>query len=226
MKRTLCILAAVIAVVGLSACGQQDAEVDKSVKSSENTSSEAKSSSTSGNEIEGNFYKLTLSNDFTEQKNDYEDMRTWHSNDYDETEFEIYTYDVGNSTYENDTVPKTFDEHCKKSVSYGEEGVTKEEISFDYNDDGKYEEYSVIEKAIYSEGSDMYESEKLGQTIEDIKNDTSSENPPDDVVIYTARKVIVNQNDRSEAITIVMTANENADTDEMQQILDSFQWKK
>lgn len=37
--------------------------------------------------------------------------------------------------------------------------------------------------------------------------------------------MIVNPNDRSEVISIIVHSNENGDIDKMQEILNSFQWK-
>lgn len=228
MRRTIFMLIIAIAASALSACGQGGSKTYKQIESAVNSDSSGKQGSSSSAEIEaeGDGYRLLLPKGFTEQKSFDERVKEWHSDDFEETEFEVAAYDVGVSTYELDTVPKTFQEYSEDTV-VPKDGTTEteEEIYFDYNNGDDYEEFSVIRKNIYGEGSDRYELEKINKTMKDIDNGNSDESLPDDVVAYDAKKLIVNQNNRSEAIIIVIHSNENGDTDKMRQILDSFQWK-
>lgn len=94
MKRALCILIMAMAVVALSAYGLSGQEADTQIQPAENSGSKAESSVTAKKEIEGDFYKFSLSKDFTEQESEDEDIREWHSSIENETSNENLPDDI------------------------------------------------------------------------------------------------------------------------------------
>ena len=178
-----------------------------------------------GTDVTGANYTISIPEGFEKAETDA--GVEWKAKDYEETEYEIHVTDVGIQDYTNDTIPATFEEWSEDN---SEEGTSYDKIFFEYNAGDKYEEYTMVYKATYTEGSLTYSMAKTDYELENIDLDNIEDNKevppfPNEIEICYGKKVLVDKIDRSKVIIAVANSNDLADAAEIQTVLESFNWK-
>lgn len=247
MKRKLCAFMLLGTMAFLTACGisinidngktaKEESEEIQTPESETETETkdeaEVESADTSSwRTIEGEGYIFKLPSIFTAEGT-IEEQNAIISQTADAV-CTVKAFDIGFEDYSEKTLPKNADD-----INYSErDGVVRETIYFDYDENDNFEEYTSFIKYTYTKDSEEYQLEDKYREAKNGKLEPGDEGyitMSDEIVTYRGTKVIVNNNNREQAIGLLITTSERmvyaygkeaVDPELMKQILDTFEWK-